>query len=73
MGLTFVITTCLFIIEKVKINAYNQQTEKDADGGAKNLLLFLVGFEVLGGLVSIGVFSAYLWKGNDTNVITIYN
>lgn len=73
VGLCFVITTLLFVIERVKINAMNRQTEKDVDGSAKNILIFLVGFEVLGGLISIGVFSAYLWKGNDTNVITIYN
>ena len=73
IGLSIVTTTILFIIERVKINGYNEEREKNVDGTTKKLMLFLVGFEVIGGLISIGVFAAYLWKGNSTNVITIYN
>ena len=74
IGLSMVAVVLLIIVEATKVKAMNKETEEnDVDTTARNILFFLLGFLILGGLIAVGVFTGYLWNENDTNVITLYN
>jgi cytochrome b561 len=74
IGVSILSLFVLFVVEKTQINATNEEKEKkEVDSGVKNLMYALILLLLLGGLTSVGVFSAYIIKENEQNIITAYN